>query len=61
MIFRYIGTHQFSKPIVMLTDPEIIKQVTIKDFDCFQDHIIEFDKEMDPLFGNILISLTGTK
>lgn len=45
----------------MITDLELIKQITIKDFDSFQDHISIVDEKMDPLFGNNLVALTGTK
>lgn len=35
---RIVGTFQFGKPVLILRDPEIIKQMTIKDFDHFEDH-----------------------
>ncbi|GLV34626.1 Cytochrome P450 9f2 [Carabus blaptoides fortunei] len=35
---KYIGIHQFSTPLLMLRDPELIKRVTVKDFDSFMNH-----------------------
>jgi len=49
------------KPIYLLRDPEIVKQVTIKDFDHFVDHRVLIDEKVDPLLGNALISLQGQK
>lgn len=35
---RVLGAFDFRKPIVVLRDPETIKQVVVKDFDHFEDH-----------------------
>jgi cytochrome P450 family 9 len=45
----------------MLRDPDLIKQITIKDFDHFLDHRSLVPEESDPLFGKNLFSLTGQK
>lgn len=54
-----MGVYQFTKPLIMVTDLDIIKQITIKDFDSFQDHISVIDEKMDPLFGSNLVALNG--
>lgn len=43
----------------MVRDSEAIKRIAVKDFDNFQDHRSIIDKNVDELFGNSLISLTG--
>jgi cytochrome P450 family 9 len=45
----------------VLRDPELIKQVGIKQFDNFMEHRVFIDETMDPLLGNALVSLTGQK
>lgn len=51
----------FSSPIVLLRDPELVKHLVVKEFDHFADHRVFIDETMDTLFGNSLISLTGQK
>jgi cytochrome P450 family 9 len=58
---RYCGIYQFITPTLMLRDPDLIKQITIKDFDHFLDHRSLVPEESDPLFGKNLFSLTGQK
>lgn len=45
----------------MLRDPQLIKQIGIKDFDHFQDHRAPDNDMPDPLFGNGLIMMIGDK
>ncbi|RZC39558.1 p450 domain containing protein, partial [Asbolus verrucosus] len=35
---RYCGMYQFFTPILVLRDPDLIKQITVKDFDHFLNH-----------------------
>ncbi|KAJ4428799.1 Cytochrome P450 9e2 [Periplaneta americana] len=42
-------------------DPELIKLVTIKDFEFFLDHRNPFSEEIDPLLGKGLFNLKGQK
>lgn len=44
----------------MVKDIETIKNITVKDFDHFQNHVGFVDEESDPLFGRNLFSLKGT-
>lgn len=48
------------RPIVILRDLELIKKITIKDFEHFLDHRAMVDEKVDPLFGRNLFSLRGT-
>lgn len=54
---KFIGFHQLNKPILLIRDPEIIKLVTIKDFNYFMNHMVLVTEEIDPLFGKNLFSL----
>lgn len=47
-------------PTLMIRDPELIKQITIKDFDHFIDHRVFVDAGTDPLMSGNLFSLKGT-
>lgn len=57
---RFIGMYNFYKPSLLITDPELIHNIMIKDFAHFHDHAIMTDVENDPLSGH-LFSLTGQK
>ena len=56
---KYFGLYDFQTPIVVLRDPEIIKSITIKNFENFPDHRGFTDADRDPLFGKNLFSLKG--
>jgi hypothetical protein len=45
----------------VIYDPKIVKQLTVKDFDSFQDHRVMLTEDIDPIMGNMLTSLTGQK
>lgn len=60
--YRIFGYYDFLKPTVFIRDPEIIKQITIKDFEHFEDHPPFIDAEAtSDLFGKSLLLLTGQK
>lgn len=47
----------FGTPTFIVRDPELIKQITIKDFDHFVNHDRNFDEKIDKMFGRALPSL----
>lgn len=51
--------YTFTRPAFCIKDPELIKQVTIKDFDYFTDHLVLVSRETEPFFGGNLFSLRG--
>jgi cytochrome P450 family 9 len=59
--FRIFGFFEFRTPIYMVRDPELLKQIAIKDFDHFSDHRMVFDEKVDPMFGNSLGAMSGSK
>lgn len=59
---QIIGMYDFfGHTSYMLRDPELVKQITITDFDHFANRRFEFDAESDPLLGRSLISLRDDK
>lgn len=49
-------------PVVVIKDVELIKKITIKDFDHFTDHNSSaINDKTDPLFSKNLLALSGEK
>ena len=58
----YVGFYDFGEPVIMIRSVELIKNITVKNFDHFVDHRgFVADPTMDPLFGKNLFSLRGDK
>lgn len=55
---RFFGIYEFVNPAYVIRDPELIKQIFVKDFENFANHRNKIDAEIDPLIGN---SLFGKK
>ncbi|XP_014477687.1 PREDICTED: cytochrome P450 9e2-like [Dinoponera quadriceps] len=57
---KYFGFYVTTQPIVLLRDPELIKEVFVKNYESFLNRrgLAEFN---DPLFSNNLFSLRGQK
>ncbi|XP_044253698.1 cytochrome P450 9e2-like isoform X2 [Tribolium madens] len=58
---RYSGMYQFLIPTLVLKDPDLIKQITVKDFDSFLNHRSFIPEDVDPLWSKNLFSLTNQK
>ncbi|CAD7083918.1 unnamed protein product [Hermetia illucens] len=58
---NYYGMFEIRNPNMMVCNPDLIKQIAIKDFDYFVNHRIILDGEDEPLFGNSLFSLQDQK
>ncbi|ERL91022.1 cytochrome P450 9e2 [Dendroctonus ponderosae] len=56
---RYYGIYQFFRPKLVIRDPELIRRVTVKDFDHFVDHVAETNPKSDPLFSKNILNLKG--
>ncbi|XP_017772314.1 PREDICTED: cytochrome P450 9e2 [Nicrophorus vespilloides] len=56
---RYYGFYQFSKPVLILNDLQLIKQMSIKDFEHFADHGTNSREDIDEYFCKILFALKG--
>jgi len=55
----YVGIFSFSKPSLSIRDPELVKNIMVKDFQNFMDPIVLFNEKLDPLIGNSLPVLKG--
>ncbi|KAL0270759.1 UNVERIFIED_CONTAM: hypothetical protein PYX00_008058 [Menopon gallinae] len=53
------GFFMFRHPVLMIRDPEVIRNIMIRDFEHFVNRNILIDPEVDPLFGKNLVSLKG--
>ncbi|CAB3253031.1 unnamed protein product [Arctia plantaginis] len=58
---KYVGFQEMTKPIILIRDPQLMKNIVVKDFDHFVDHKEFFSVEFDPLFGGSLFSMNGDK
>lgn len=59
---NFIGYYEIGgKPKYLIRDPELIKQIAIKDFDHFVDHSITIDHNIEPMFGRSLFMMRGQR
>lgn len=58
---RIFGTFEFRRPVYLVRDPKLAKQLAIKDFEYFLNHRVLIDENVDKLFGKALFSLQGQK
>lgn len=58
---RYVGYIEGIAPIILIRDPEIIKMITVKDFDHFVNHREFFSEDIEPLFGGSLFMMKGMR
>ncbi|XP_012529335.1 cytochrome P450 9e2-like [Monomorium pharaonis] len=58
---KYVGTVDSSSPSVIIRDPELIKDIMVKDFEYFTDHRSFIDESVDPLLGKATFSLRGDR
>ncbi|XP_055539818.1 probable cytochrome P450 9f2 [Wyeomyia smithii] len=58
---RLSGMFQFRRPGYLLHDPELVKLITIKDFDHFTDHSNVVPIDVDPFLGRSLFFMEGQR
>lgn len=54
-----MGYYQFTKPVLLLRDPELIKQICVKDFDAFPEHRALVPEGADPMWNKNLMASNG--
>lgn len=54
-----VGLYKNFTPALLLRSPELIKELTIKNFSSFHDNDFYVDKKNDPIFGRNPVSLRG--
>jgi len=52
---KYGGTYSLTKPGFIFRDPDIIKNVLVKDFSSFHDRGFFVDEELEPLTGHLFL------
>ena len=57
----YVGLFSFDKPILLIRDLELVKNILVKDFQYFIDRITSFDEKLDPLWSKILFATKGQR
>jgi cytochrome P450 family 6 len=57
----YVGIFALDKPVLLIRDLELVKNILIKDFQNFIDHIAFIDEKLDPLFSKILFAIKGQR
>lgn len=50
---RFGGYYDFSRPVLLVRDPELINHILTKDFAHFQDRGFPYDEEKEPLTANL--------
>ncbi|CAH1154865.1 unnamed protein product [Phaedon cochleariae] len=56
---RYFGMYMFAKPLLVIKDPALVMEITVKAFDNFADHHDIIPTEADPLWAKSLVQLKG--
>lgn len=56
----FIGIYSSIKPILLIRDPDVVRNILVKDFSNFVDRGVYCDEKNDPLSGH-LFSLSGEK
>jgi cytochrome P450 family 6 len=57
----YVGIFSFDKPSLLIRDPDLVKNILVKDAQYFIDRIISFNEKLDPLFYNGLFANKGQR
>lgn len=58
---KYYGSFDMGRPVLVISDPEILKDVCLKSFEHFPDHRSFLTEEMDPVISSNVFSLTGQR
>lgn len=56
-----MGIYRGVEPAIILRDPDLIKDVLIKDFPSFNANDLDISEKTDPLLANFAIAVTGDK
>ncbi|XP_014488279.1 PREDICTED: cytochrome P450 9e2-like [Dinoponera quadriceps] len=58
---KYLGMMDTATPLVLLRDPEVIRDVTVKEFEHFPDHRTLTSTDIDTLFSKNVFFLRGNQ
>lgn len=54
---KYVGALEFGRPIMIIRDPEVIREICVKSFDYFPNHRSFIEEDFDPLLSRNIFSL----
>ena len=54
---KYVGFFEFESPLLVIRDLDLIKSITVKNFDHFPNHRMTFDPDLEPLFSKNIFGL----
>jgi hypothetical protein len=57
----YVGIFSFDKPILLIRDLELVKNILVKDFQYFIDRVVSIDEKVDPLSSRSLFVIKGQR
>jgi cytochrome P450 family 6 len=55
----YVGIFSFDKPSLLIRNPELVKNILVKDFQTLMDRTVSFEEKFDPILANSLPFLKG--
>ncbi|XP_077296726.1 cytochrome P450 9e2-like [Arctopsyche grandis] len=55
----YVGLYRLWTPDILIRDPELIRNVLVKDFQSFANNDFDLDPKVDPIFASNIFSQTG--
>jgi hypothetical protein len=56
-----VGIFSFDKPSLLIRDPELVKNILVKDAQYFVDRTISLNEKLDPLFSRGLFAIKGQR
>lgn len=59
--YPFVGIYRTMSPCLLIREPELIKNIVVKDFNHFVDNDVPMDKKVDPIFGRNPFVLRGTE
>ncbi|XP_050509163.1 cytochrome P450 6a2-like [Diabrotica virgifera virgifera] len=57
--YPFVGVYRNITPILVPRDPDLIKNILVKDFKNFHDNDVDVDPEVDPIFGRNPFTMKG--
>jgi hypothetical protein len=57
----YVGIFSFDNPGLLIRDPELVKNILVRDFQNFMDRQISADEKTDPLWASTMFMIKGQR
>jgi cytochrome P450 family 6 len=55
----YVGIFSFDRPSLLVRDPELVKNILVKDANVFPDRSVTINSSLDPMLGRSLVAVKG--